>query len=929
VTTCLVLAGITAFVIAQLHPGLLFLNTEDVGGDNAAHITAPYYMIHYLLPHGQISGWDSWWFDGFPLYVFYFPLPALFVAFFNLFAPYAVAFKLVTVLGTVTLPICCWAFGCLAGLRRPIPVLLAAGSLTYLFNTSYTIDGGNIASTMAGEFSFSLSLSFTMLFLGVFVYALRTGRLRWLAAILYLLSLLSHVVPAIFAAGAATLFALAYNGSRSLVRVLLPVGLAGGMLSAFWLLPFDEYVHLYSSSMNYGPVGGSLWSNIFPHTGELAVAGVALIGFVIAVWHAQRVMLAIGIAAIASAAMFQWGPAGLIYNGRWLPFWFLMITLLAAYAVAELARMVFAALRLESWHDIFTPLFGGLVSVVLMAAWLAVMPFGIDWPLAKINFSDNWIVFNYRGYQLKPGWGEFSSIVQMLDAVGKKYGCGRLDYEYTPNNSNYMGSTLVEMSFPLWTNGCIDSTEGVYFESSTTTHFHFLDQSELSIDASNPVGGLMIGTQSAYENTNVADGVKHLQLQGVNYFLANSPEIEQQADADPSLVQLAAVKANPQYVDYNPSTGKQPPAAEWVVYKIKDSPLVTPLHDDPVVENGLDVTSVANLDTPQGIALLWYQQKQYWSVPIAASGPPAWIRWPLGYLASPAHSRPVVPTTVSDIRHDKSYSWISFDVGRLGSPVEVKIPYFPNWHATGAEGPYLVTPNLMVVIPTSHHVRLSYGTTSIDTIGKAATVAGIAAVLGLNIRRSPPPESFVESEFDVPAPRDPEDDLGDIPDDPYTPIGWSGPLPMLPRPDPDPGAAGPYADDPGGPDPDASDDPDAGGTDASEHGTDAPYAGGNRGAGGPDVFASPTDTVAHDGSATAGSDTRLESSAAGVANSAPGRNRTGRAEPAGDSSPAQPPGPARRPPPSTRGSGSARTPRGGQSGGSGRGAGGRRAAPEA
>ncbi len=747
--TFVVVAGATAFVIAQMHPGLLFLNTEDVGGDNAAHITAPYYMIHYLLPHGEIAGWDSWWFDGFPLYVFYFPLPALVVAFFNLFAPYAVAFKLVTVLGTVTLPICCYAFGRLCGFARPVPALLSAGSVVYLFNTSYTIDGGNVASTMAGEFSFSLSLSFAVLFLGTFVYALRTGRLRWLSAILFLLTVMSHVVPALFAAGMAVLLTLAFTGTRPVRRVLIPVGLAGGLLSAFWLLPFAKYVSLYSSSMNYGPVGGSLWSNVFPHTGELAVVCLALVGFGFGIWHADRVMTTLGVAAIACAAMFQWGPRGLVYNGRWLPFWFFCATLLAAYAVAELGRMTFSGLRLISWHELLTPLLGGAAAILIIAAWLGVLPFGLNISQSHRDFSDEWVEFNYEGYQQKPGWPEYQKVVDMLDKVGARYGCGRLDYEYTPNVSNYFGSTLVEMSFPLWTNGCIDSTEGVYFESASTTHFHFLDQSELSIDASNPVGGLDEGTQSAYENTSVVDGVKHLQLQGVTYFLANSPEIEEQADADPQLVRLTLpggpikpVKANPQYVDYNSTTQKPPSDAEWDVYLIKGgSTLVTPLHYDPVVETGLDVTSVANLGIqPDGLSgnvpLLWYQQKQYWDVPIAASGPSSWVRKPLGYLAATTVTHRVVPTTVSDVRHDKSYSWISFNVTRLGSPVEVKIPYFPNWQASGATGPYLATPNLMVVVPTSHHVRLSYGTTKIDWLGTAGTIAGIGVVVGMNVRRA-------------------------------------------------------------------------------------------------------------------------------------------------------------------------------------------------
>ncbi len=175
VLTVVALVGMTVWVIWQIRPDLIFGPAMDVGGDNGGHVAAPYFLIHQLLPHGRIEGWDPQWFDGFPLYVFYFPLPALLIALLNLVFPYAVAFKVVTVLGTITLPVAAWAFGRLAGFRRPVPVLMAAAMLPYLFNTSYTIDGGNLTSTLAGEFSFSLALSTGMLFLGVFAYALQNG----------------------------------------------------------------------------------------------------------------------------------------------------------------------------------------------------------------------------------------------------------------------------------------------------------------------------------------------------------------------------------------------------------------------------------------------------------------------------------------------------------------------------------------------------------------------------------------------------------------------------------------------------------------------------------------------------------------------------------------------------------------------------------
>ena len=74
---------------------------------------------------------------------------------------------------------------------------------------------------------------------------------------------------------------------------------------------------------------------------------------------------------------------------------------------------------------------------------------------------------------------------------------------------------------------------------------------------------------------------------------------------------------------------------------------------------------------------------------------------------------------------------VSFRVSRTGVPVMVKTSYFPNWTASGAEGPWRATPNFMVVVPTSHEVRLDYSTTAPEYLGRVGTVAGVFGVAGL------------------------------------------------------------------------------------------------------------------------------------------------------------------------------------------------------
>jgi hypothetical protein len=61
-----------------------------------------------------------------------------------------------------------------------------------LYDESFTIYGGNIASTMAGEFSFSISLSLAVLAFAFFARGLFTGKYFVTSAVLIALSALSH-----------------------------------------------------------------------------------------------------------------------------------------------------------------------------------------------------------------------------------------------------------------------------------------------------------------------------------------------------------------------------------------------------------------------------------------------------------------------------------------------------------------------------------------------------------------------------------------------------------------------------------------------------------------------------------------------------------------------------------------------------------------
>jgi hypothetical protein len=159
----------------------------------------------------------------------------------------------------------------------------------------------------------------------------------------------------------------------------------------------------------------------------------------------------------------------------------------------------------------------------------------------------------------------------------------------------------------------------------------------------------------------------------------------------------------------------------WNIYSVRGSAEVAPLTEQPVVMTGVAKGGKSWLNA----AVSWYDDPSRWNVMLAASGPSQWARVRGADTNPPAKT--VAPAQVSGIKTTDDR--ISFDVDRTGSPVLVKTSYFPNWQATGANGPWRVAPNLMVVIPTSHHVSLHYGFTPIDGLGWAVTALGLVAVV--------------------------------------------------------------------------------------------------------------------------------------------------------------------------------------------------------
>ncbi len=83
---------------------------------------------------------------------------------------------------------------------------------------------------------------------------------------------------------------------------------------------------------------------------------------------------------------------------------------------------------------------------------------------------EGWAAWNFAGYEEKPAWPEFESIMTTMGDLP----CGRALWEPSSMEGdpiNTYGTSLALELLPYYTDGCIGSMEGLYFESSGTTYY--------------------------------------------------------------------------------------------------------------------------------------------------------------------------------------------------------------------------------------------------------------------------------------------------------------------------------------------------------------------------------------------------------------------------------------------------------------------------
>jgi 6-pyruvoyl-tetrahydropterin synthase related domain len=668
-------------LLDYLRPSLLLLPTVTAGGDTPCHYPTFVWFHEHLLPHGRLHGWYPGAYLGQPLLLYYFPLPFLAMSALAPFFGLPVAFKLGTVLGVFLLPVLTYAALRLMGFGFPAPLLGAAASFAFLFCEENPIWGGTLASTLAGEFAYMLGLGLALLFLGVAYRAYSRGWSWRGPALLLALTGLAHGYAVLWAGLAAAYFLYSARRPARTLAWLAAVALGAFAAAALWLLPL-------LSAWGWTTPYDDPWitispKNLFPPL-LWPLFAAAAVGWIATFVSARRAggpdhrLLFLLHATAAGAALATAAPALGVIDVRFVPF-------------AQLAACVAGGATL------------GLLLQTLAAPGLAALGFALlagVYVDARSQVVRYWADWNYTGLEAKELWPAFH------DVAGRLRGSvadARVAVEYSAEHEK-AGSIRMYETLPFFSGR--STLEGVYNQASLQTHFVYYLASELGATSPNPF------KKREYSRFDTDAAIAHLRLFNVSDVVALSPQLVASLAGRPDAQETARI---PPYVVFH-LTGPAPRYVEPLAYA-------------PV------------RSSPRGWrekAWRWFTRKPLSPVPLVFTDDPRF--GPAAEDGSPPPPAVALPGGV-EVQETVEPESLTLTTSRVGHPLLVKISFHPRWRAEGADGPYLVSPALMLVVPRQPTVRLVYARTWVDHLGLALSAATVLFALaqwaGAARRRAP------------------------------------------------------------------------------------------------------------------------------------------------------------------------------------------------
>jgi len=474
-----------AFLLLYFDHKLLFLKTITAGGDTGSHYYTAVYLKEELLPNFKIMGWLKANYAGFPLFYHYFPLPFLIMAILGYVIPLEISFKIVTVLGTFLLPISVYFMFRNMDYKFPVPIIGSFCSLAFLFNEKNSMWGGNIPSTLAGEFSFSLSFAIFVYVLGSLYRGIKENKYVILNAALIALMGLSHGYTLLMLVSISPFFLVSRNIIANF-NYLFKVYLLGVLLMAFWFIPFLFNIP-WVTPWRHKWFFASLWEIFPPVMIPFYVLGAIGIGFNFKDQRSYFFLFCLILTTVGYFFAYDLGLADI----RFLSFAQFFLTISAATAFVTLNR----------WQKLSFA-FPVIIGVV-----------ALYWISHNTTYIKHWVKWNYSGFEGKQTWKQAQEIFSFLRSTAP----GRVAYENSSVYDRY-GTMRIFESLYMFTNR--ETLEGLYMQSSISAPFVFLIQAEISKTPSAPFPDYPI------TSINIPMAAKHLEMFGVTQLIAVSNEIK-------------------------------------------------------------------------------------------------------------------------------------------------------------------------------------------------------------------------------------------------------------------------------------------------------------------------------------------------------------------------------------------------------------------
>lgn len=699
IVDALVLVAVAGLFLSYFEPRYLLSKTITTGGDTPSHYYSAQYLKDVLLPKGKIIGWTQGNYAGFPLFLFYFPLPFVIMVLMSLAIPMQIAFKLVTVLGTFLLPVCTYFSLRLMKYDFPIPIFGALFTLPFLFMEANSMWGGNIPSTLAGEFAFSLGFALSILFIGSLYSGISSGAHAIPNGVLVALIGFSHGYTVLFSGLASLFFLITTQNLRQRFLYLVKVHGLAFLLMGFWIVPLLLNLP-YNTRYNYVWIINSILE-VFPYI-LLPLVSIAILGRIIApvsaFWRNP------GLLKFSKESWVrQWNKRDL----RIFYLWFCVIVSGFFYLVAFRINVV--DIRFLPFLQLFLCIIAaielGRAVRLLRAQWVFPVILAIAvflWVDHQEKNVKNWIVWNYTGFEGKAMWPVFAKVNESLKGTLKD---PRVVYEHSMAH-NSLGTPRAFESLPLFTGR--STLEGIYMQSSISSPFVFYIQSEISKEISCPL------PDYGCSKLDLTHGIRHLKMFNVRDFIVFSNEVKSEIKKHPEFVLKESI---PPYELYELSTN--------------ENRYVTPLKYEPVLYR---------TDRWKTVSYRWFKNSQINDVHLVFDQSPGsenQNRFKTVLGGELPSELPRIPVEgdcqVGEVMAEEE---ILIRTDCIQKPLLVKVSYHPNWKVEGADRVYLVSPSFMLIYPEQEQVRLTFSRAGADYAGSLMTITGmLMLVLNLPLLR--------------------------------------------------------------------------------------------------------------------------------------------------------------------------------------------------